>query len=293
MEAMLTAAAYIASVLFSVSQSALGKAMPKGKRADIYSLNKLFAASIFFSFPLFFGFDIHVPTLMYASLYAVFLSISTVFGLKALISGPMALTSTIVTFSLIFPVTYGFLFLNETITIPCAIGLSALVPTFILLNFKKGSKVKITGKWMAYTLITLCSNGVCSIIQKKHQLLFAGKHLSLFMFFAMLVSFFILLVVSSVNSFHNMKKEKTTLSFKPKELIIPNGLLAGVFNGLANFMTLFLASGENASILFPVISVSTSAAALAVGRFFFGERLSAAQKTGFVLGVLSAALMKF
>ena len=71
-EAMLTAAAYIASVLFSVSQSALGKAMPKGKRADIYSLNKLFAASIFFSFPLFFGFDIHVPTLICTQCFCAF-----------------------------------------------------------------------------------------------------------------------------------------------------------------------------------------------------------------------------
>ena len=70
------------------------------------------------------------------------------------------------------------------------------------------------------------------------------------------------------------------------------GLLSGVMNCLANFSILFLANGENASVLFPVLSALNAIGACLIGRFIFKEKLTPLQLVSICLGIASVVLLK-
>lgn len=61
-------------------------------------------------------------------------------GFTALATGPMALTSTIASFSLIVPVVFGLCFLNEHLSFVGIIGLVLLLVSIVLMNYKSGKK---------------------------------------------------------------------------------------------------------------------------------------------------------
>ena len=70
------------------------------------------------------------------------------------------------------------------------------------------------------------------------------------------------------------------------------GLLSGVMNCLANYSILFLANGENASVLFPILSAMNAIGACLIGRFIFKERLTPLQLVSICLGIASVVLLK-
>ena len=70
------------------------------------------------------------------------------------------------------------------------------------------------------------------------------------------------------------------------------GILSGLANGTANFLTLVLAGLENASVLFPIISAGTILASLLCGRFLFKEKLKANHYVALAAGIAAVVLLK-
>ena len=70
------------------------------------------------------------------------------------------------------------------------------------------------------------------------------------------------------------------------------GVLSGLANGIANFLTLVLAGMENASVLFPILSAGTILASLLCGRVIFREKLKANHYVALVLGIAAVVLLK-
>jgi uncharacterized membrane protein len=103
------------------------------------------------------------------------------------------------------------------------------------------------------------------------------------MFFAMLLCSVIFISVTLARtSFSEIKTTKGKLF----------GVLSGLSNGMANFMTLTLAGFENASILFPIISAGTILAALLCGRIVFKEKLKVNHYVALAIGIVSIVLLK-
>lgn len=71
------------------------------------------------------------------------------------------------------------------------------------------------------------------------------------------------------------------------------GSIAGAANCSANYIVLCLSAAENASVLFPIISVSNIIAVWAIGIIFFRERLKFLQVIGLITGVISVVFLKF
>ena len=103
------------------------------------------------------------------------------------------------------------------------------------------------------------------------------------MFFAMLLC---TLVFVSFALFKNSPKK--LLSFGGKRY----AALSGLANGAASFLTLMLASYENASVLFPILSASTILGALLCGRFLFKERLLPFHYAAILLGITAVIFLK-
>lgn len=282
---MVTVILYVLSVLASTMQSALGKSLGAGDDKNTFNLAKMLAAAVIFTFAAAVNFTFHFPTLCYGTAYGAFLFVSMLCGLAALTSGPMAITSMLVSFSLIIPTLYGIIVLKEKVTVLGALGLVLICISFALINLKPDSETRISSKWLAFTVATMMSNGMCSVIQKMHQSAYVGLYRSEFMMFASLSSLALFLCVFVVS-----RIGKSNLPQRP--IVYIKGFMAGITNGGANFLSLYLAATQPAAVLFPILSVCTSIASLTAGRVIFKEKLRKLQLVGFAVGIVSLVLVK-
>ena len=273
----MTALLYALNVLGSAGQSVLGKqyAQTGGKVAD-FNVCKAFSGLVFFLlWGLIGGLTFHSPTVIFGALYGIFLCLAMYFGFQALATGPMALSGMIGSFSLVVPLLFGLVVWGELLSGFGIVGLCLLSASLFLLNFRKEGGTSV--KWAVYALATLAANGLCSVVQKYHQWQYPGRYRTEFMLAAFAVTLLLLMV----------QKGFTRGSFR----LSRSGLLAGVLNGLSQYIVLLLAATVKASILFPVLSVSNIMAVWLVGAVLFQEKTGFRQGLGIVLGLLSLVLL--
>ncbi|MBQ9974664.1 MAG: EamA family transporter [Oscillospiraceae bacterium] len=270
---------YLCNIACSAGQSALGKQHARrGGGARSFNLNKaLIGTLLFLACGLTAGFSPHPATALWGIGYGLSLCCSMHAGFKALSMGPMALTSIIASFSLVVPFFFGVCVWGETITALKALGLLLLLASILLINAKRERGLSL--RWLLYALLTLLTNGICSVIQKAHQMQFPTLYRTEFMFWSMLC----VLVILSLS---------TARTPRPRFRFSLSGLVSGTMNGLANYIVLYLSAAENASTLFPIVSIANIAAAWLAGLVFFHERLRWPQLLGLLIGMLSVLLLK-
>ena len=88
-------------------------------------------------------------------------------------------------------------------------------------------------------------------------------------------------------SFFKRKNKNNDKNFKFSLL----GLVSGLLNGGTNYIVLYLAATEKASVLFPVVSVAKVIAVGIVGRIMYKERLKPLQITGIACGLTAIVLL--
>ena len=208
-------------------------------------------------------------------------------GYQALCRGPMALTSMLVSFSVIIPLIWGITVGNETLK---SLQYPAFILLFLAIILTNADKIKAKRDtqtnyllWLLFVAITFICNGACSILQKQHQTLYPEAYSREFMLFAMLLCS----VVFLISAFRRISP-KELKGIKGKRY----GVLSGLANGIANFLTLVLAGMENASVLFPIISAGTLLAALLCGKLLFKEKLRANHYAALAAGIVAVVLLK-
>lgn len=279
---------YILIVLATVTQSAFTKAFNRqSSHSGVFNALKASSALLMFALMAIPGFTFHLPTVLLGMAYGAGLCLSMYAGYKALCLGPMALTSMLVSFSVIIPLIWGLTFGNEKLSILQGIAFALLLFALISTNADKlrAGSIKGTnyGLWLMFVGITFLCNGACSILQKQHQTLYPEAYGREFMFFAMLLCSVIFISVTLARiPFKDIKATKGKLF----------GIFSGLSNGIANFLTLTLAGFENASILFPIISAGTILAALLCGRLVFKEKLKMNHYVALAAGIVSIVLLK-
>ena len=273
---------YFLNVASSVGQSALSKQYAvKHGNATVFNINKALAGSAAFLFlGVLTGMSFHVPTLLFGIGYGIVLCFSMHFGFRALSTGPMALTSIIASFSLVIPFVFGIAVWKEPISVCGRIGIVCLLIAILLFNAKK-EKNNISLKWFIYAILTLLTNGICSLIQKYHQLYFPKLYRMEFMLFSLCCVLLILTVQQTAAHGRN----------RPSFHFSTQGMVAGVLNSTANYSVLYLSATEKASVLFPVISVVNVIGAWFIGMVVFKERLTFLQICGLVTGITAVLLL--
>lgn len=266
------------SAVCSVSQSAFTK-LSKDNNVITFNVVKVGAGLVLFLVPIINGFVCHLPTFVYGSLYGLSLLFSMTFGYLALMKGPMSLTSLICSYSVVIPCVFGMLLWNETLSVLQSIGLLILFISIFLLR-KKDNKIEFKKNWALCVVITFITNGICSVIQKSHQLSFPGLFRNEFMLCAYLIIFFVFVVLQI------LKKE----SINKRNIKYPS--LAGAMMGISNYLTLILSSYMNATVVFPIITGLTMVLNYAVSRFLFKEKLSGVQIVGLIFGIAALVLLK-
>ncbi len=252
-------------------------AAPSGSMS--FNAAKTGSVVLVFLAPAFCGFAFHLPTLFYALLYSCALITSTFCGYMALMKGSMALSSLIASYSMIIPVVYGLGFLDEKVYPIKLVGIVLLLFSLFLLT-KKNSKNKFEKSWFFYIGVTFFTNGICSVIQKHHQMLYPGSYLKEFTLVSFGIMFLFFLLVSVIR-----KEQPNAASFK---YAVPAGLTMGGMN----FLTLSLAHKMDASVLFPAVTVLSALFNFGVSAMLFKEKFSKLQILGIVLGIVSVILIK-
>ncbi len=277
----MTPVLYLLNVVCSAGQSTLGKQYAKnGGSASAFNMNKTVAGIVLFMILGWAkGFSFHLPTVLFGVGYGISLCISMHTGFKALATGPMALTSIIASFSLLIPFFCGICFWDEPLTFFGVCGIILLLLSIVLINGKRFSGISY--KWLIYALATLFTNGICSVIQKYHQLQFPTLYRTEFMIFALLS---VLIVLSVTLCFDRQRKQTFTFSGL--------GIVSGVLNCTASYIVLYLSATENASVLFPIVSVANIITVWIIGILYFKEKLTILQTIGLLLGVISIVLLK-
>ena len=279
---------YILIILASVTQSATTKLFNNNSsHASVFNAIKSCTAFILFALIATFGFTFHLPTVLFGVLYGVSLCVSMYAGYQALCRGPMALTSMLVSFSVIVPLIWGITLGNETLK---SLQYPALILLFLAIILTNADKIKAKKTtqtnyclWLLFVGITFACNGICSILQKQHQTLYPEAYSREFMLFAMLLCSVVFLIFA----FRTISP-KELKEIKGKRY----GVLSGLANGIANFLTLVLAGMENASVLFPIISAGTILASLLCGRLLFKEKLKINHFFALAAGIVAVVLLK-
>lgn len=300
---------YVLAIFSQAAQSVTTKLNTK-KNTDAVTFHLLKSIGFLAIVAVIYLFDIesNLGTLKYAAAFGVLLALSHEFGYKALTLGPMAKTSTIVTFSLLIPFTYGIVYLHETPGVPQIIGVLLFFVALFLLRSpspsEPGEGKKTSLKWGIFVAATMCCNGINAIIQKQHQTAYKGHYTAEFTAsagFLVVVLFIVYYAIEKSREKKNHPAEPAGMPTTPDLPPEPKkklsgafllGLISGGFNGSFNFLQLTLAATENASVLYPVLSAGVMLAVYLSGRIFFKEKMTLLQNLGFVVGVCAIVLLK-
>ena len=272
---------YLLNVAGSAGQSTCSKYFAsRGGSVNLYNINKAgVALLVFLIVGLFRGISFHVPTILLGFGYGAFIYVGSFAGFTALGLGPMALTSMIASFSLVIPFVVGVTVWGETLSVFGILGIIFLISSIAMLNFKK-SDDRLSLKWTFFIFLTFFVTGISSVIQKQHQMIYPGSFRTEFTIAAMLSMLILQIVIVLVKG-----SAKSDIRF-----CVP-GSAGGFLESVSNYIVLYLAATQNASVLFPVVSVGKIIAVWCIGRMAFKERMKPWQIIGLATGLAAIALL--
>ena len=227
-----------------------------------------------------------IEILPYSVGFAAVFALATVYSVMAIKSGSLAITSLILSYSLIIPTLYGFLFLGEEITpLKCGGILLLLVSLFLVRADTKGeSKTdKPTLKWVIYLIIAFISNGMCSVVQNAQQRRFDGAQNSNFMILALIISTVVLLVISLIF------ERKTILNSLKKGLVL--SAACGLCNGATNYLVMVIIAVVASSVFFPVLSAGQLVLTFIISVTLYREKFIPRQIAALVCGLASLVML--
>ena len=266
----------------NVGQSSFTKmASGKGQATGAMRINaiKVGAAFLLFFLISFYRLQLHLPTLLFAAAYGLLLFGSNLFGYLALMSGSMAISSLIVSYSVLIPCIFGIVFLNESVTAFRILGLILLLSSMYFLKHNADGGAKKSGRWLLYVMLTFLCNGIGAVLQKLHQTAYPGSYCNEFLLCALAVN----LVLFALIAAGRREKARGGTVY---------AMVAGVLMGAANYLTLYLSAKVSASVLFPMITVFSALLNVTVSALVFKDRFTLRQGIGILLGVVSVLLIK-
>ncbi len=234
-------------------------------------------------------FHLHGGTILLAAVFALSFVICLYTMGRSMETGPLGLTSLIISYSLIIPTAYGLIRFKESLTWLLSVGLLLLFVSLYLV--KPVDKKRTIGKgWVLFVSVAAVTNGLCSVVQTEQQHLFSVTYRFAMLEWSMIFScvFSAALVLATYPRFR-YKKESGNKGCRFKGMY--NAPICGLANGSLNYLVITLAGRLPASLLFPIVSAGSLILTMFSSVVFYREKYSPKQYIGFVLGVLSIVFM--
>ena len=217
----------------------------------------------------------------YALAFAVCYAAGWVSTVLAVRYGLMAITTMIVSCSLIFPTVYGVM-TGEALTAAVGVGVALLLLSFALVNLKFDKSARFTWKWFACAVTACVANGGCSISQNMQKRALGDGFSHEFMIIALAAASAMLFVYAMLTS-RDIRGD-----FRG---CLPYSAANGIANGAINLLVLITIGHIPNTVLYPSLSALNMAATFALSFIAYKERFSRVQYAGYALGIASIVLL--
>lgn len=226
------------------------------------------------------GFNFNNKMIPYAVAYGLIYCISYLLTFVAIACGSFTMSMLIISYSLIMPIIYGIIWLNEPISAFACIGFVLFAISLFLVRGENGeNESKFSVKWLVAIIITTVGNGLLAILQKVQQIEFDNSCNNEFMIVALAISSAVLLIGGVI-------KDRKHL----KEIIrygIPYAGSAGVANGITNLLGLYVNNLLPLSIVSPAFSGVKIILSFLTSQFLFKEKYLKRQILGVAIGTVA------
>lgn len=220
----------------------------------------------------------------FSFLFSVCYAASTVTGTLALGCGSLAITSLILSYSLVIPTLSGIVLWNEEIGSLQSIGIVILlISLFLIRNKADTGKKKVSFKWLIFVATGSVTNGFCSVVQRQQQIVFGGIYDMSFMVIALAFVVLMLGVCAAIREWKQIKpalKHGTGLAF-----------LCGACNGATNLFVMICVAMIPATLFYPVLSAGQLILVFVISVVGFKEKFLKRQIWGLALGIMALVLM--
>lgn len=244
-------------------------------------------ASLFFLITDKGGFYAPAQMIPLALINSLLFAIGFYFTYVAFRIGPYGLTRLITSFSLLFTVFYGILFLDEPTSALTYIGLVLIAGAMVLINYRKKAQEKEEGaisvQWLIFVCTSVVANGFIGILTRYQQIRFDNACSNEFQFISIGTSFLLLAIIGLMAD-----RDKLGKVLKVGSLY---GIVAGLFNGAKNFITLAVYLYVPISTAGPIKTGLGMVGAYVVAVLLYKERYTLWQKIGVLSGACAVILL--
>jgi len=255
---------------------------PKGEYT--YSALIVLFAMLFFVFTTK-NISFSVAIVPYSIAFSTVYTLATFTAILALKFGSLAITSLVMSYSLIIPTIYGLIFNNEEPTVIKGIGIAFLLVSLFLIRAKSeaADKKKISFKWLINVIIAFFTNGLCSVFQDAQEKKFDGAQNGNFMILSLLLGFVALLILAIV-----FERKVIFESVKKGVVLAAAG---GICNGATNLLVMIIIGMVATSVFFPVLSACQIILTFFISLVFFKEKFITRQIVGLGCGIIALVLL--
>ena len=231
--------------------------------------------------------------LVMAMLFGVFFASASLFSAFCYEIGPMSLTSVIENSSVIIPVVYSCMLLNENVTLFQKIGFALLIATFVLSAFQGGSddnRKKAGFLWFVFVLIGFFSNGITAVLQKQYKLAQPDADGSGFMGIAYLTAAVVLALAFALKR-KDGSDENAESAFRLSPLCVLFVVCAGLGSFVGNAVLMRLSTELPAALLYPFVNGGLCVAVSIFSLAFFREKLTFSKACTIAVGITSIVFL--
>lgn len=215
---------------------------------------------------------------IYGIISGVMYCVASILTFVALGCGPYALSMIILSYSLVFSIGYGLIFLDEPANVFTYIGIFAILASMYLTRPNKTDKeAKVTVVWFVSVMLSVISAGMFGVIKKIQQLKFDNAYNNEYMIITVVFSAIVLIVVGII-------KDRKKLPYIMKYGSI-YALGAGLSNGALNMMGLVVNNLMPLSISSPLSSGLKIIVVFFISKIIFKEQFLKRQLAGVLLSI--------
>lgn len=224
-------------------------------------------------------------TVIYGVIFGILSGIYQFTYMKSLMNGPTSITAIICNMCIILPVSYSFIFLNESVTIYKIIGTALILITLIFLNFRQKNDKKPSKFWIFFVILAFLSAGFSKVVQAYFNTLDCSTQNNEFL----AISFITTGLITLLGAVMYKPKLKITYEFNIITTLLT--LAVGITLAFYNVLVMISLSHINGSIFFPVTAGLGIILFALYGIIFNKERINIYQTIGIISGIIGIVLV--
>lgn len=228
-----------------------------------------------------FKLSFNIALVPYALGFAVAYASAWVGTVLAVRYGLMAISSLIISCSLIFPTALGIM-LGEEVTAKTIVGMVLILAAIVLVNLRFSDRGKFSVKWLLCTLVAFLGNGVCAIMQNLQKRDLGDSYSHEFMIIA-LAAASVLLLAYGIFTSKSLKADLVAC--------IPYSAANGIANAVNNLLTLVIIGNIPNTVFYPTNAALGMVFTFIMAFVLYRERFTLPQYIGYALGLTSIVML--